>query len=339
MSSTTSNQAAVQNHVAITEALQQKNNIQKDGIKIDYKHSAFVEFCKYMTGPAVVQAVNKTIFAPLERMKIIHQAQNALYINEKAKFKNFFQFLQRIPTEQGIKAYWRGNFANIMYIIPRTIAQFAFFENINHFFFPAGEKNITELEYALRKFSAALTAGFCTLSLAYPFDLAKTRLSLEFAKNKYDKQFTGVLSALGETRRRGGFTGLYKGFWLANFTNIPYYLTLFTNLQIFKSMNQSEVSNSELFQYLAPASIAGLVSTLVVYPLDTVKRRLQINGYNGNFMYKGTWDCFKKIWDKEGALSLYRGITITSVKFLGSAALQTILVAYYSQLKKQYSLF
>jgi len=48
-----------------------------------------------------------------------------------------------VPREQGITALWRGNFANIMYIVPRTIAQFSFMENISSTFFPAGEKNIS----------------------------------------------------------------------------------------------------------------------------------------------------------------------------------------------------
>lgn len=116
-----------------------------------------------------------------------------------------------------------------MYIVPRTIAQFSFMENINSTFFPAGEKNISDTEYGVRKFAAAMASGFCTLLLAYPFDLAKTRLSLEFAKNKYDKIFTGILSVFGETRSKTGFSSLYRGFFLANVTNAPYFITIFSS--------------------------------------------------------------------------------------------------------------
>lgn len=74
-----------------------------------------------------------------------------------------------------------------MYIVPRSIAQFAFIENINETLFPEGERNLSNVEYGARKFAAAIASGFFTLLLAYPFDLVKTRLSLEFAKAPYDR--------------------------------------------------------------------------------------------------------------------------------------------------------
>lgn len=72
-------------------------------------------------------------------------------------------------------------------------------------------------------------SGFLTLLFAYPMDLVKTRLSLDFAKSPMDRQFRGIMQTIGTTKEKGGFSGLYRGFWLANATNLPYFLTMFTS--------------------------------------------------------------------------------------------------------------
>ena len=48
--------------------------------------------------------------------------------------------------------------------------------------------------------------------------------------------------------------------------------------------------------------VAGICGTLVVYPIDSVKTRLQnqrsgttIGKASGTMMYSGYWDCFKKV--------------------------------------------
>ena len=65
---------------------------------------------------------------------------------------------------------------------------------------------------------------------------------------------------------------MYRGFFLANVINAPYFITLFSSFQALKVLKQSEdASVIEVLRYLAPASIAGLLATWAVYPLDTVK--------------------------------------------------------------------
>lgn len=62
--------------------------------------------------------IAKTASAPFDRLKIIHQAQNTLQINDKSKYFNAIQYFSRIPKEQGITAFWRGNFVNCFSYIP-----------------------------------------------------------------------------------------------------------------------------------------------------------------------------------------------------------------------------
>ncbi|KAI9184470.1 hypothetical protein H9P43_003523 [Blastocladiella emersonii ATCC 22665] len=57
---------------------------------------------------------------------------------------------------------------------------------------------------------------------------------------------------------------------------------------------------------LASGSIAGIIGTSIIYPIDMVKTRLQSGS---GAQYKGIVDCFRTIVRTEGTRGLYRGIT------------------------------
>jgi len=64
-----------------------------------------------------------------------------------------------------------------------------------------------------------------------------------------------------------------------------------------------------IYQFAAGA-VAGVSEILVMYPLDVVKTRVQIQSATavGEDAYNGMLDCFRKIIKNEGAGRLYRGI-------------------------------
>lgn len=65
-----------------------------------------------------------------------------------------------------------------------------------------------------------------------------------------------------------------------------------------------------IYQFVAGA-VAGVSEILVMYPLDVVKTRVQLQTGKGvgEDAYSGMLDCFRKIIAKEGPGRLYRGIT------------------------------
>lgn len=58
--------------------------------------------------------------------------------------------------------------------------------------------------------------------------------------------------------------------------------------------------------------IAGIIGVTCVFPLDLCKTRLQNQtiGPNGERMYSGILDCFKKTFRKEGFFGMYRGSAV-----------------------------
>merc|ERR1711892_599700 len=66
-----------------------------------------------------------------------------------------------------------------------------------------------------------------------------------------------------------------------------------------------------LFAMAGLGVVAGIAGTLIVYPIDSVKTRLQnqkSTGAQGEMMYTGYVDCFKKVRHYEGVRALYNGL-------------------------------
>jgi hypothetical protein len=65
--------------------------------------------------------------------------------------------------------------------------------------------------------------------------------------------------------------------------------------------------HTPFYQKLASGAIAGIFGTLIIFPVDLVKTRLQTQ-QTGAILYKNGWDCLKKVVKGEGFVGLYRGL-------------------------------
>lgn len=68
--------------------------------------------------------------------------------------------------------------------------------------------------------------------------------------------------------------------------------------------------------------MAGTFASTVCYPLDTIRRRMQMRGQ----MYRSQADAFVTIWHSEGVHGFYRGYAANTIKVVPQNALR--FVAY-----------
>lgn len=69
-------------------------------------------------------------------------------------------------------------------------------------------------------------------------------------------------------------------------------------------------------------SLAGLLSQSLMYPGDTVKRQLQIDGMNGVKKYNNITNCIKIIYRQNGIKGFYKGILLNSFKSIPEVAIK-----------------
>merc|ERR1712093_386433 len=83
---------------------------------------------------------------------------------------------------------------------------------------------------------------------------------------------------------------------------------------------------------LVSGGLAAAGSMTIVYPFDTVRRRMQMQAEKPpeEHLYKGTGDCFKKIAAEEGlAAGLYKGFIANVVRSVGGA----LVLVFYDRAK------
>ena len=81
-----------------------------------------------MIAGAGAGAITKTSIAPLERIKILFQIQGMKKdgVGKNRQYKNVFQASSKIVRDEGFLAFYKGNGANVLRVIPVYALKFAF---------------------------------------------------------------------------------------------------------------------------------------------------------------------------------------------------------------------
>ena len=280
-------------------------------------------------------AIAKTATAPIERVKLIIQTQDSnplIRSGQVARYTGIAICFTRVASEQGIAAFWRGNFTNVIRYFPTQAFNFAFKDKIKTLFPRYDSKKEFGLFFMTNMASGGL-AGAGSLCIVYPLDYARTRLASDVGGGA--KTFNGLSDCLIKTAKGpGGILSLYNGFGVSVAGIIPYrgvYFGLFDTLSAFNP-RQSESGVIGLCFKFAIAQFTAITAGYASYPFDTIRRRLQMQSEKpkDQWLYKGTLDCFVKVWKDEGATAMFKGAGANALRTVGSA----LVLVLYGEIKK-----
>ncbi|MBA0558486.1 hypothetical protein Golob_015502 [Gossypium lobatum] len=144
-------------------------------------------------------------------------------------------------------------------------------------------------------------------SATYPLDLVRTRL----AAQRNTIYYRGVWHAFHTICREEGFFGLYKGLGatlLGVGPSIAISFSVYESLRSYWQLQRPD--DSTIMVSLACGSLSGIASSTATFPIDLVRRRMQLEGAAGRArVYKtGLAGTFRHIIHSEGLRGLYRGI-------------------------------
>lgn len=281
---------------------------------------------KSFVSGGVAAAVSKSVVAPIERVKLLLQVQHASkHIATEQRYKGIIDCLVRIPREQGFTSYWRGNTVNVIRAFPKDAINFASKDKYRailreHVFNSPTSGNFWP-RLSLNMLSGA-AAGATSLSVLHPLDFARTRLAADTGRARQDRQFKGVVDCLAKTFRQDGIRGLYRGYLVS----IPE-IMLFRGLYFGFYDTFRPKKKLTLFTNYLIAQAVTTVSGFIAYPLDTVRRRMMMQSCVApeERLYKNTRACWSKLYQSEGVLGFYKGVTANIMRGLGGAI---VLVLY-----------
>eukprot|EP00943_MAST-04B_sp_MAST-4B-sp1_P006337 g6337.t1 len=291
-------------------------------------------FLKQVLCGAGAGAFTKTIIAPLERIKILYQLQGMKTegIGKNRKYKNFFQTGKLILKEEGIRAFWKGNFANVLRASPVYACKFTMNDQFKLAIAKTYNKSSKTSTLTIwQKMLAGTSSGFCTTFITYPLEVVRTRLALGPGMGV---KYNGVFDCLKRTIVEEGLRGYYKGLGPTLLSG-PFYvgmqMTFYSEGK--KYLNKSNIlSNDIILQGLITGSLSGIIAQTITYPGDTIRRQMQSNGMAGKEkLYQNSWHCLSSIWKKEGVSGLFRGLPINIFRAIPGSAIQ---FAAYGKLKE-----
>jgi len=276
-------------------------------------------------------AVAKTLTAPIERIKLVIQTQDAnpkIRSGEVPRYTGIMNCGSRILAEQGMKRFWDGNLTNCIRYFPTQAFNLAFKDTFKRMF----PKYNPKTEF-MQFFGANLVSGGMaaagSMCIVYPLDYSRTRLASDVGSGK--KTFSGLGDCMYKTATGpNGFMALYTGFGVSVVGIVGYRGLQLGTFDTITGLNPYKTDKGFMgaLTTFGAAQTAITIGAGATYPFDTVRRRLQMQSEKPveEHIYKGTADCFKRIAAEEGlAAGLYKGFVANIVRSVGGAL---VLVLY-----------
>jgi len=305
------------------------------GEPIKKTQSGLTSFLTDFALGGVSGAIAKTCTAPIERVKILIQTQDAnprIRSGEIPRYTGIVNCFVRVNKEQGFAAFWRGNMTNIIRYFPTQAFNFAFKDTFKNLF-PRYNPNTDFGKFFLANMASGGMAGAGSLCIVYPLDYARTRLASDVGVGQRD--FNGLFDCLKKTASgEQGIMGLYNGFGVSVLGIIPYrgvYFGLYDSLRE-KNPYKSDRGIVGFISKFGVAQFTAIMAGYASYPFDTVRRRLQMQSEKPReqWVYKGTVDCLTQIVRNEGLTALFKGAGANALRTVGSA----LVLVLYDQFKQ-----
>ncbi|XP_068342828.1 mitochondrial carrier protein CoAc1-like [Pyrus communis] len=257
----------------------------------------------------------KTAVAPLERTKILLQT--------RTEFRSLgvCQSLKKLFQHEGVRGFYKGNGASVVRIIPYAALHYMTYEQyrcwiLNNYSALGSGPHIDLLAGA----AAGGTAVLCT----YPLDLARTKLAYQVVNTRGNFDYgmkgahaqvayKGIKDVLSSVYKEGGLRGLYRGVGPTLTGILPYAGLKFYIYEELKLHVPEEYERSIVMR-LSCGALAGLFGQTLTYPLDVVRRQMQVENLrssdHGGVRYRNTMAGLKYIIRNQGWKKLFSGLCV-----------------------------
>ncbi|XP_034537686.1 graves disease carrier protein [Notolabrus celidotus] len=267
----------------------------------------------------------KTTIAPLDRVKILLQAQNPHY-----KHLGVFSILRAVPQKEGYLGLYKGNGAMMVRIFPYGAIQFMAFDNYKKLL-----STQVGISGHIHRLMAGSMAGMTAVICTYPLDMIRSRLA--FQVTGYHR-YTGILNAFHTIYlKEGGVLGFYRGLTPTLIGMAPYAGFSFFTFGTLKSLGlkhfpdllgQPSSDNPDVLVLktqvnLLCGGVAGAIAQTISYPLDVARRRMQLGTVLQDSEKCSTMrNTLSYVYTTYGVKKgLYRGLSLNYIRCVPSQAI------------------
>ncbi|CAO3573274.1 unnamed protein product [Mortierella alpina] len=305
--------------------------VARDTKSLDY-------IARTMLAGGIAGITAKTVIAPLDRVKILFQASNPQFEKYAGTWTGVFKAARDIQKTAGLRGLFQGNSATVLRIFPYAAIKFMAYEQYRNLLMPTRRD-----ETPYRKLVAGSMAGVTSVFFTYPLDLIRVRLAYETKATPYMTLVRKIYNEPAGSRRPARMswlpelriTNFYRGFLTSVAGMIPYAGVSFFTHDVMQEFCREHIpwtlkphqnrglpdkngdySRPELrtVAELACGGIAGAVSQTASYPLEVVRRKMQVAGALDPKVFMGMWQTTKQLYMAKGVRGFFVGLSIGYLK-------------------------
>lgn len=237
-------------------------------------------------------------------------------------YKGTLSTMRAIVKHEGLTSLWKGNVpAELLYVAYGAI-QFTTYRSTTQALAWLGPEH--RLPTTVESFVSGAVAGACATAGTYPLDLLRTR----FAAQGVERVYGSLWSSVAEIARNEGPGGFFRGCIAAVGQIVPYMGLFFSTYETLRVV----LPKVDHLPFGSGDAVAGVVASVVaktgVFPLDLVRKRLQVQGptrtryvHHNIPEYRGVFSAISLILRDQGVRGLYRGLTVSLVKAAPASAI------------------
>ena len=269
----------------------------------------------------IAGATARSFVAPIDRVKILMQTQQLIVKDGKQRYNSVMQSLRYIVQNEGISKLWRGNGTNCIRVFPYAATQFVSYDKYKAMLLLEGGT----MTIFRRLFAGAL-AGATATSLTHPLDVVRLRLSVQ-------PELHGFKGAIRSVYMEQGMKTFFKGYSATLLSLAPFIAINFATFDQLKFVTYKTfpILEDNIGVTLGLGACAGLFAQSICFPLDTIRRRMQLPGQH----YSSVLNAFKTVFQTEGMKGFYKGMAPNAIKVIPNNAIRFVV---YDYLKTRYQL-
>jgi len=265
-------------------------------------------------------AMASLITTPLDVLKTTMQVQH----KNKSIISTYHQIIER----GGVRGLYVGLKPTLLGLAPTWSIYFS-----SYTLFKSTFSDILHINHdnPFLHMSSAVVAGVCTSTVTNPIWVIKTRLITQEMKGR-QKRYTGISQCFISIIKEEGIKGLYRGLG-PSLLGVLHVGVQFPLYEKFKLYLKKDKGTSELgvVDIMAASSLSKIIASIVAYPHEVLRSRLQDTPDSQNNYKGGLIQNFKQIFKQEGFRGLYKGMGINLVRVTPSCV---ITFTSYEYIKK-----
>jgi solute carrier family 25 citrate transporter 1 len=203
--------------------------------------------------------------------------------------------------QNGIGSLYTGGAAFCVSNAAKSGIRFLSFDTIRNLFPKDANGKIPVIGTLTAGLAAGVAESFAVLT---PGETIKTKMIQDRAGARVFRSTGHAVESILATE---GPLGFYRGVWPVAMKQSANAMVRFTSYSILLEKLKPILSKQGLPTSAIAGSLAGAITVYCTMPFDSVKTQLQ--SVEGKQMYKGTWDCVRKLVASGGVRSLWKGTT------------------------------